>query len=249
MEWSIQELARAAGVTSRTLRHYGERGLLAPSRIGANGYRYYDDGALVRLQRILLLRELGLGLAAIAAVLAGTQDTPDALRGHLASLRAQGARLERQIAAVTTTIRKLENGEPLMPAETFDGFDHTQYREEVIERWGAEAYERTDAWWRAQSDDDKRAFQQRHEDIARDYGAAHSAGLAPSSSQVQAIAARHAEWLSTTQDATPDYLRCMGQMYVDDPRFAANYDKYGDGTASFVRDALVIYADGASKSD
>lgn len=60
-EWSIEELAKAAGTTSRTLRHYGQTGLLTPSRTGANGMRYYDAGALVRLQRILLLRELGLG--------------------------------------------------------------------------------------------------------------------------------------------------------------------------------------------
>ena len=58
--------ARSAGTTSRTLRHYGAVGLLEPSRIGGNGYRYYDEEALVRLQRIL---ELGLGLPAIAEVL------------------------------------------------------------------------------------------------------------------------------------------------------------------------------------
>ena len=49
MEASIQEVARLAGTTSRTLRHYGDIGLLAPSRVGANGYRWYDDDALVRL--------------------------------------------------------------------------------------------------------------------------------------------------------------------------------------------------------
>ncbi|MET0954451.1 MAG: MerR family transcriptional regulator, partial [Cryobacterium sp.] len=62
MDHSIQDIARLAGTTSRTLRHYGAEGLLPPSRIGQNGYRYYDERALVRLQRILLLRELGLGL-------------------------------------------------------------------------------------------------------------------------------------------------------------------------------------------
>jgi len=69
-DWSIQEIARLAGTTSRTLRHYDDIGLLPPSRIAANGYRHYDEQALVRLQRILLLRELGLGLPQIAQVLA-----------------------------------------------------------------------------------------------------------------------------------------------------------------------------------
>ena len=70
MEWSIQQIAKLAGTTSRTLRHYDDIGLLAPSSIGHNGYRHYDEVALVRLQRILLLRELGLGLPQIAEVLA-----------------------------------------------------------------------------------------------------------------------------------------------------------------------------------
>jgi DNA-binding transcriptional MerR regulator len=61
VDWSIQEIARLSGTTSRTLRHYGDIGLLPPSRVGSNGYRYYDEQALARLQRILLLRELGLG--------------------------------------------------------------------------------------------------------------------------------------------------------------------------------------------
>ena len=67
MEITIQQLAKAAGTTSRTLRHYDSVGLVSPSRIGSNGYRYYDDRSLVRLQRVLLLRELGLGLDADAA--------------------------------------------------------------------------------------------------------------------------------------------------------------------------------------
>ena len=50
MDWSIQQIARLAGTTSRTLRHYGDLGLLEPTRIGANGYRYYDQAALTRCE-------------------------------------------------------------------------------------------------------------------------------------------------------------------------------------------------------
>lgn len=80
MEWPIQEIARSAGTTSRTLRHYGDIGLLRPSRVGNNGYRYYDQDCLLRLQRILLLRELGLSLPAIAEILDGQRDTVSARR-------------------------------------------------------------------------------------------------------------------------------------------------------------------------
>jgi DNA-binding transcriptional MerR regulator len=74
MEWSIQEVARVSGTTSRTLRHYDDIGLLKPARVGSNGYRFYDPGALARLQRILLLRGLGLGLPDIRRVLDGQAD-------------------------------------------------------------------------------------------------------------------------------------------------------------------------------
>lgn len=134
MDWSIQQIAKLAGTTSRALRHYGELGLLPASRIGANGYRYYDERALVRLQRILLLRELGLGLAQIGEILARETDERRALERHLEWLRGEQARLARQIAAVAGTIHGLDGEEELMAEKMFDGFDHTQYRDEVEQR-------------------------------------------------------------------------------------------------------------------
>ncbi|XUM04856.1 MerR family transcriptional regulator [Streptomyces venezuelae ATCC 10712] len=243
MEWSIQEIAKKAGTTSRTLRHYGERGLLEPSRIGANGYRYYDQAALVRLQRILLLRELGLSLPAIAEVLAGQRDASAALRTHLALLEQERERIGRQIASVRTTLDKTEKGEELMAEEVFDGFDHTRYEEEVTERWGREAYESADRWWRSLGDAQRKAFMAEQDGIARDFGRAAREGLAADSDEVQALAWRQVSWLSTTTTPSREYLIGLGQMYVDDPRFTANYDRHGEGTAVLVRDALRVYAE------
>ncbi|MGO1851697.1 MerR family transcriptional regulator, partial [Microbacterium sp.] len=89
MEWSIQQIARAAGTTSRALRHYGNEGLLPATRIGSNGYRYYDESALVTLQRILLLRELGLSLPRIRDVLENEADEKRALKAHLGWLEQE----------------------------------------------------------------------------------------------------------------------------------------------------------------
>lgn len=245
-EWSIQDLAKAAGTTSRTLRHYGQLGLLEPSRIGANGYRYYDQDSLVRLQRILLLRELGLGLPVIGDVLRGEQDTAAALHVHLNLLEQEQDRIRRRIESVRTTLRKTKGGEELMAAEVFDGFDHTQYKDEVIERWGREAYESGDRWWRSMDDAAKAEFQQRQVDIATAFARAHEAGLAPDSDEVLAITQRHYDWVGIGwQGRTPtaEAFAGLGQMYVDDSRFAANYDVHGAGTAVFVRDAMKAFAD------
>ncbi len=246
MEWPIQEVARSAGITSRALRHYDDIGLLKPVRIGHGGHRYYDDGSLVRLQRILLLRELGLSLAAIADVLEGQRDTDAALRTHLRLLEQERERLDRQIRSVRTTLRKTEGGDPLMPDEVLDGFDHTQYKDEVIERWGEDAYRQGDRWWRGLSKEDKQGFQQRQADIARDYARAHRDGLAADGEEAQAITRRHYEWMSVGWQGrypTAEQFAGIGQMYVADPRFTANYDVHGEGTAEFVRDAMEVYAE------
>lgn len=244
MDWSIQEIARHAGTTSRTLRHYGDVGLLKPSRVGPNGYRYYDEDALVRLQRILLLRDLGLGLPAIADVLAQATDPAGALRTHLDWLRREQDRLTLQIAAVEDTLNKLEGGEQLMAENMFDGFDHTKYKDEVEERWGADAYAKGDRWWRSMTAAEKADWKARSAALGSDWIAAAESGIAPDSDEAQAIARRHVEWLAAipgTPGAVKEYLTGLGEMYVADERFAVNYG--GGAGAEFVRDTLAVYAD------
>lgn len=243
MEWSIQDVARLAGTTSRTLRHYGQIKLLPPSRVASNGYRYYDQDALVRLQRILLLRQLGLGLPAIAEVLDGQRDTAAALRHHLRLLERERERLADQITSVRTTLRKLERGEELMAEEVLGGFEHARYEQEVTERWGRDAWERSNRWWQSLSEDEIQAYKQKHVDIAADYGRAHAAGKGPDSDEVQAIVARHVEWLSVIKEPTRCYIAGLGEMYVADPRFGIHYDRHGEGTAELVRDAMRVYAE------
>jgi MerR family transcriptional regulator, thiopeptide resistance regulator len=245
VEWSIVDIARLAGTTSRTLRHYGDVGLLTPARIGSNGYRYYDEDALVRLQRILLLRELGLGLPAIGEALAGQTESSRALTSHLRWLEREKERLDRQIASVEGTIRKLEGGKQLMAETMFDGFDHTRYRAEVEEKWGADAYRASDAWWRAMSKDEKQAHQAEHAAIADGYRRARAEDLPIDGPVVQALVARHVDWLNiaapvTGGVVTPSRLRYYGDMYVGDPRFAKNYG--GLEGAEFVRDAFEYFA-------
>jgi DNA-binding transcriptional MerR regulator len=245
-EWSIQEIARLPGTTSRTLRHYGDLGLLAPSRIGANGYRHYDSDALVRLQRILLLRELGLRLADIGEVLDGERDSALALRAHLRWLESERDRLDRQIASVRTTLRKVEGGEQVMASEALDGFDHTHYKDEVIQKWGRKAYEEGDRWWRSLSEDDKRGFQQEQRDIAEGFARALADGEPADGPVAQELAHRQHEWVSAGWQGrrpTAEQFAGLGQMYVDDPRFTAVYDRHGKGTAAYIRDAMTTYAE------
>jgi DNA-binding transcriptional MerR regulator len=249
MDWSIQDIARLAGTTSRTLRHYDDVGLLPPTRIGGNGYRYYDEHALVRLQRILMLRDLGLGIPAIADVLAGHHDDGRALLVHLDWLQQERNRIDRQIASVESTIRSLEGGEQLMAENMFDGFDHTQYKDEVEQKWGAQAYADGDRWWRSKSDAEKAEWKTLVAQLGADWSAAATRGIAPDSDEAQVLASRHAEWLGSIPGTpgaesgrpTKEYFVGLGEMYVADERFAKNYG--GTTGAQFVRDAMRVYAE------
>lgn len=247
MERSIQELAKLTGITSRALRHYDEIGLLPPARIGANGYRYYDDSSLLRLQRILLLRELGLGLRQIAEVLDRHTSEQRALEAHLAWLRQEHDRLLRQVASVTSTLESLQRGTPIMAEKMFDGFDHTRYKDEVEQRWGKDAYAKGDAWWRGMSETEKRAWKERTARLSADWVSAAQAGMTPESAEAQALAARHVGWLGDvpgTPTNVKAYVMGLGELYVADPRFGAAYSNdEGVNAATFVRDALRIYAE------
>ncbi|MCZ0730918.1 MerR family transcriptional regulator [Mycolicibacterium iranicum] len=121
MSWSIQKVARASGVTARTLRYYDEIGLLAPARIGSNGHRIYEQTQLLRLQQILLLRELDVDLATIREVVDVNTDPTEALGRHHRDLLAQRERLDRITATVTATLQKLEAGREMTAENLFEG--------------------------------------------------------------------------------------------------------------------------------
>jgi DNA-binding transcriptional MerR regulator len=202
---------------------------------------------------VLLLRELGLGLPQIADLLTHEYDEASALTTHLSLLRQEQDRLARQIAAVEHTISALRGGEELMAETMFEGFDHTQYKDEVEQRWGKDAYARSDAWYRGMSDEERRNWLARAEQLGLDWiAAAVAADITPDSAQAKDLARRHIDWLRGipgTPAAEPDgdlaaYVRALADGYVADDRFAANYG--GVEGASFVRDALVAYIERTS---
>lgn len=135
MTWSIQQVARMSRVTARTLRYYDEIGLLRPDRIGSNGYRYYERAQMLRLQQILLLRELGMDLATIRAVADAQHDPVEALRGHHRRLLEERGRLDRLAETVAATIKHLEEGTDMPPENLYRGFEFSpEYVDRELQR-------------------------------------------------------------------------------------------------------------------
>lgn len=243
VEHGMREVVRASGVTSRTLRHYEQVGLLLPSSTGAGGERRYDAAGLLRLQRILVMRGLGLPLPRIAEVLDARSSEADALRSHVAALESEREKMERRINAVRASIAALETGRTLTMKQMFDGFDHTQHSEEVAQRWGKQAAVEADAWWNSLSAQERGDFKGLAGELAAAWTQAAEDGLDPSGAQARSLAARHLKWLagvpgtpSARGEGVREYVLGLADMYVADPRFGANYG--GESGARFVRAAL-----------
>ena len=136
-----------------------------------------------------------------------------------------------------------------MAEQMFDGFDHTVHKDEVIERWGEQAYADSDRWWQSLDGLEKDDWKTQTAALGAAWTDAAARAIAPEGEEAQALAARHVAWLRGTPGtpaATPGgdvagYVRGLGELYVADPRFAANYG--GQAGAEFVRAALAAYAD------
>ena len=249
MAWSIAQVARMSKVTSRTLRHYDEIGLLRPARVGANGYRYYEQEQLLRLQQILVMRELGVGLDAIGEIVHGGRDEVEVLALHRKWLLAERDRFERLAATVSRTIDDLRKGgdnvNNMSMDHWFEGFDaakQAELTEEARQRWGAEnvdaANERVKDkpkhWWVNQGAQWTAQLTTLVELI--------DAGREPADAEVQDAISNHYQWITQYWTPNRESYTGLGDLYADDPRFRANFDKTDPRLAEFLRAAIAEYA-------
>jgi DNA-binding transcriptional MerR regulator len=245
MAWSIAEVARASGVTSRTLRHYHSIGLLVPARTAPNGRRYYEQEQLLRLQQILLLRDLGLSLDVVAEVIAhrSSHDTIEVLARHKEWLLREQLRLGQLVRTVDSTIENLRKGGEMSPEKVFEGFEHNPYEAEARERWGDEAvdasYERMRGWNEADAEKARTGYTRVHERLA----ALKAEGVAVTELSVQELIQLHYEVTCLFWTPTREAYKGLGQMYVDDERFRQNIGSGDDSLVEYLRDAMTVYAD------
>lgn len=100
--FTIGQLARRTGVAARTIRFWSDAGLVPPSARSSSGYRLYDTAAAARLDLVRTLRELGLGLDVIEAVLSRARTVPEVAAAHVAVLDVQIRALRLRRAVLST---------------------------------------------------------------------------------------------------------------------------------------------------
>lgn len=247
MSYSVGQVAKIARVTVRALHHYDEIGLLHPSGRLDSGYRSYSIADLERLQRILCYRQLGFPLDQIKAVL----DDPDTdslehLRRQHALLSERITALQHMAATVATLMEAHTMGITLAPHELLEVFgdsDPTAYRDEAEQQWG-----NTDAWAESRrrastyTKGDWQRMQAEFATLIADIAAAKRDGLAPGSYRAMDLAERHRAYLERWfYPCSHAMHRGLGDLYVNDARFAAQLAKYAPEDAGFVgylRDAI-----------
>ena len=241
-EWRIAEVARAAGVTSRTLRHYESVGLLHPSRVAGNGYRFYGEKEIARLYRIRALRALDLPLTDVARALADERSLVETMRAHVAALEERRSAMERRITAVRNALAALTEGKDMDIDDVLAGVDDSRWEGEVRERWGDDAWERSAARRAALSPDERRDVDARGHEVNAALKDAADHGTAPDAAEFQALVRTHHAWVAEQWGRTPEAAAYtgLGDLYVADPRFAAVYG--GVENARIVREAMAVYA-------
>ncbi|MBG9944772.1 MerR family transcriptional regulator [Brevibacillus formosus] len=249
MEYTVQKLGLLAGVSTRTLRYYDEIDLLKPARINSSGYRIYGQQEVDRLQQILFYRELGVSLEEIKEILnSPTFDADQALREHREKLLERRAQLDALIANVDLTLAQREGTKTMSDKQKFEGFkqkfiddNEAQYGEEIRAKYGSDLVDKSNQKIKGMTEQEYAALEQLNEELHETLAQAFATGD-PAHELAQKAADLHRQWLSFYWDSYSKEAHAgVAQMYVDDPRFTAYYDKEQPGVAEFLRDAVAIY--------
>lgn len=250
MEYTVQKLAKLAGVSTRTLRYYDEIGLLKPARINSSGYRVYGEKEVGMLQQIMFYRELGVDLGRIRDIVTSPSfDGSRALREHLERLLEQRERINLLIKNVEKTIAMTEGRITMSDKEKFEGFkrrmieeNEAKYGKEIRGNYGEETVDKSNAKLMGMSREEFEASNRLAEDILRKLEEAVETGADPAGELGREIADMHRRWVS---GYWPEYSKeahaGLAQMYVEDERFTAYYDRRKTGCAMFLRDAILAY--------
>lgn len=247
MEYTIQKLAKLAGISTRTLRYYDEIGLLRPARVNASGYRIYGTKEVDALQQILFYKEMGLELGQIKeAVHKPDFDNLTTLREHLKRLEEKRHQIDLLIANVTKTIGKEEGRNQMSDKEKFEGFkkeliekNEKKYGAEIRGKYGNDMVEESNVRLMGLSEEQYNRMQELGEEIQALLEESVRNHEYVEDEIGEKVAMLHKEWLGFTWPTySPQAHRGLVQMYTADERFKVYYDKNVEGCAEFLKRAV-----------
>ena len=243
-QYTVKEIAQAASISARTLHYYDEIGLLSPATVADNGYRYYDEDSLLQLQQILFFKSFGFHLKEIKDFIEQPDfDRVQALEDHKARLLVEFERLDTMITTIEHTIEYLKGERKEMTKEEiFEGYDPEKqavYEEEVREKYGDRLWKQSQQRFGSYSKQKQSAVIEKGKEITQAIADQMDKGFEHPTVQNQI--ARYYEYMQNFYDCSLEVFAGLGQMYVDDPRFTANYEAVREGLAEFMRQSMNHY--------
>lgn len=243
---TVNQLAKLAGVSVRTLHHYDDIGLLKLKTRTESKYRYYGEEELLRLQQILFYRELDLPLAKIVEILDDASfDTEKALKSHKEELLKRKRRTAELLKTIDKTLKSFSQKKQKMKTEDmYKGFSKEQaeaYEKEAKEKYGEKIIDRSKDQINKMG---KEAFEKLladHEEISKKL--ANLMHRSPSDREVQDLVKQHYAFVRAFNDITPQMYRSFADLYVNDERFKKNYNKHKEGFAEFLSKAIIVFCE------
>lgn len=249
--YTVKQLARLSGVSVRTLHHYDEIGLLKPSFLGENRYRYYGREELLRLQDILFHRELGVPLQEIARLLASEgRDRVAILRKHRDWLAQRVERSRQLLATIDRTIAELNGAGTMNDDDLYHGFapeKQAEYEEWLVDNYGdsmRDSIEQSKVAVAKVGKDGMAAALARGEAAEAELAERFLAGAEANSADLDPLFDRHRAWVSRMWDrecARQGYAG-LADMYLAHPDFRTHFDKRGAGFTDWLTTAMKAYA-------
>ncbi|MBQ4129144.1 MAG: MerR family transcriptional regulator [Ruminococcus sp.] len=239
----IKEFAKLCGVSVRTIHYYDEIGLLKPAFVDEqNGYRFYDEKSLERIQEILFFKELDFSLKSISEIISSPDyDKQKALKEQRKLLILKKERLQRIIDALDNAAK----GNITMNAFDNNEFDtaRKQYEAEAKERWGkTDAYKEHEQKTASYSKDKWQQVNDGLNAILAQFAVCLQSGQTPDSDEAQSLVKKLQSYITENYyTCSAKILKGLGQMYVADERFKKNIDKHAVGTAQFISKAIDFY--------
>jgi DNA-binding transcriptional MerR regulator len=241
--YRVKQVAEISGLTIRALHHYDSIGLLSPSERSAAGYRLYDDEDLLRLQQILIGRELGLSLEEIRRSLDDPSfDRREALLAQRAALAVRAERATDMIRAIDAALAAIEETDMgiVDMKNIFDGFDPGQYEDEVKQRWGTtDAYRVSARRTKSYTEADWRTLKAEQAAIYADALGALNDGVSADDARAMDIAERHRLSIDRWFYPCSPKMHCgLADLWEADRRYADNIDKHGLGLTEYLAAAV-----------
>lgn len=252
--YKVQEVAKIAGVSVRTLHHYDSIDLMKPSTKGSNRYRYYSDEDLKLLQQILFLKELDFSLKKIQEIIKNGYDAEYAMARHIELLEQKKFRIEQLIDNARTTQQEFSNGESLSNEQRFAAFSirHTPDRIDLYQKPEVEVSLTNEI------DDNKEEHilspekpakeAENLEEIDREANRIYRAvaelmHLPPNAPAVQQEMIAYYHLLDRFYECSPNMFRNLGNLYANDSRFSQPIDRHGNGLSIYLKDAMHVHAE------